>query len=40
MTVTATLVGDSTLTSDTAVTISLGGTAGASDYGASVAWRA
>ena len=35
MTVTATLVGDSTLTSDTTVAISLGGSAGASDYGAS-----
>ena len=35
VTVTATLVGDSTLTSDTTVTISLGGTAGSSDYGAS-----
>ncbi len=34
-TVTATLDGDSTLTSATKVTISLGGTAGASDYGAS-----
>ena len=35
VTVTATLVGDSRLTSDTTVTISLGGTAGASDYGVS-----
>ena len=35
ITVTAALDGDSTLTSDTTVTISLGGTAGSADYGAS-----